>query len=162
MLLLSSVPLFRIPICDLTEAPSMMQWAFASSGGMLGFWVARSRAHVYLPLIWISKKTWYPLCYIARWCLASTLIVDEDDTRLDSCWNSGVQDTVPPQLVVLLEYQHFSVSTDNFWVKWWEAVAIHGLDFSWCVPILYIIYMFHCIHIQDSHITIALGTYLPT
>jgi hypothetical protein len=143
MLLSSSVPLFRIPICDLTEAPSMMQWAFASSGRMLGFRVARSRALVYLPLIWISKKTRYPLCYIARWCLASTLIVDEDDTRLDSCWNSGVQDTVPPWLVVLLEYQHFS------------ALISHGV-------FLCIIYMFHCIHNQDSHITIALGAYLPT
>lgn len=129
---------------------------------MLGFRVARSRAHVYLLLIWISKQTRYPLCYIARWCLASTLIVDEDDTRLDTCWNSGVQDTVPPWLVVLLEYQHFSASRDNFWVKRWEAVAIHGLDFSWCVPILHIIDMFHCICNQDCHITITLGTYLPT
>ncbi len=43
---------------------------------------------------------------------------------LDSCWNSGVE-IVRPGLVVLLEYQRLSASTDNFSVKQWEAVAIH-------------------------------------
>ncbi len=42
---------------------------------------------------------------------------------VDSCWNSGVE-IVRPGLVVLLEYQPLSASTDNFSVKQWEAVAI--------------------------------------
>jgi hypothetical protein len=35
---------------------------------------------------------------------------------LDSCLNSGVE-VVSPRLVVLLECQHLSASTDNFSVK---------------------------------------------
>ncbi len=43
---------------------------------------------------------------------------------VDSFWNSGVE-IVRPRLVVLLEYQRFSASTDNFSVKQWEAVGMH-------------------------------------